>query len=49
MNIVNIYGQQEKGDAERGKKENIIESWKRLVDDLKAIESRVKNVLILGD
>ena len=49
INIVNIYGQQEKGDAEKGMKENILETWKRLTDDLKGIESGGENVMILGD
>ena len=30
-------------------KENILETWKRLMDDLKGIESRGENILILGD
>ena len=38
INIVNIYGQQEKGDAENGKKENVLESWNRLIQDLKDLE-----------
>ena len=49
VNIINIYGEQEKGDKENGKKEKILESWNRLLQDLKEIESRKEHLLILGD
>ena len=40
INIINIYGQQEKGDAENGKKENALVSWNRLTQEMNAIENR---------
>ena len=49
VNIVNIYGEQEKGDKEHGKKEKIMESWNRLMQDIKEKENRKEHVLILGD
>ena len=49
INIVNIYGDQEKGDVEKGKKENTLEGWNRLLQELKDIESRGESVLIIGD
>ena len=49
LNIVNYYGEQEKGDEERGRKEKITESWKRLLEDVKEIEERKENILIIGD
>ena len=49
INIVNIYGDQEKGDLEKGKKENTLEGWNRLLQDIKDIESRGESILIIGD
>ena len=49
INIVNIYGDQEKSNMERGKKENILEGWNRLLQDLRDIETRGESVLIMGD
>ena len=45
INIVNIYGQQES----RAAKEEILNSWVRLRDDLGAILARGEALLILGD
>ena len=45
MNIVNIYGKQEG----RSTNENIEKSWLHLYDDIKIIEDRGKNVMIVGD
>ena len=49
VNVVNIYGEQEKGDKEKGKKEKILESWRTLQDELEEIEKRNENVVIFGD
>ena len=49
INIINIYGDQEKADKEIGRKEKVLESWNRLLQDLKEIESRKEHLLILGD
>ena len=49
INVVNIYGEQEKGDEERGKRARISESWRRLQDELEEIENRNENVVIIGD
>ena len=45
VNIVNIYGQQES----RTSKEEILESWLRLRDDLARIENTGDAILIVGD
>ena len=45
VNIVNIYGQQES----RTSKEEILESWIRLREDLLRIESCGEGILIVGD
>ena len=49
INIVNINGDQERGDSEKGKKENILEGWNRLLEDIKAIEGRGESLLLIGD
>ena len=49
LNIINYYGEQEKGDEEKGKKEKIMESWRRLLEDIKEIENRKENMLLIGD
>ena len=43
LNIINYYGEQEKGDEEKGKKEKIMESWRRLLEDIKDIENTQRN------
>ena len=45
VNIVNIYGQQES----RSSKEQILDSWMRLREDLLEIQSRAEAILVLGD
>ena len=49
INIVNIYGEQEKGDEESDKRTKILESWKRLLEDIDEIEKRQEHVLLIGD
>ena len=49
LNIINYYGEQEKGDEEKGIKEKIMESWRRLLEDIKVIEERKENLLLIGD
>ena len=49
INIINIYGAQEKGDIEKGKKENVLEGWNRLLYDMKEIENRGEGVILIGD
>ena len=46
LNIVNIYGQIE---GRAGGKENLLESWGRILKELSMIEARGEGVLILGD
>ena len=46
LNIVNIYGQIE---GRAGGKENLLESWGRILKELSLIEARGEGVLILGD
>ena len=45
INIVNIYGSQEG----RTEKDEIEKSWLRLMEDIKQIEDRNEDVLIIGD
>ena len=49
VNVVNIYGDQEKGDLEQGSQEKVLEDWKRLLEDLGEIERRREHVLVIGD
>ena len=49
LNIINYYGEQEKGDEEKGKRERIMEGWRRLLEDIKDVEERKENLLIIGD
>jgi hypothetical protein len=46
LNILNIYGQIE---GRAGGKENLLESWGRILKELSLIEVRSKGVLIIGD
>ena len=46
LNILNIYGQIE---GRAGGKENLLESWGRILKELSLIEARGEGVLIIGD
>ena len=47
LNIVHIYGKIE--NREGGKPENVLKSWTKILNELRAIEARQECVLLCGD
>ena len=47
LNIIHIYGKIE--NRERGKPENVLQSWTKIQNELRAIEARQECVLLCGD